>query len=234
MAQSEVVFVIVAGLCLLAITAYVTQKLDSHRQLQRNLKYSLNQEIAQLDHLLNNIPSVLMTEPLYRLLTTQLKQYCQQKALINNDPQSQKDSEWIDQIIQKGFQKTAPPSTLTLLEDEQQVSSATQAIIELAKWLNQQKEPHANMAHELLHYCKQCLETISIDKMLFDAIRCEQEKGAQVAIHQFRNCLVTLENQPHLAQNDLQLYKIRTYIDQLEQLIFEQKTNPTATKTVDN
>jgi hypothetical protein len=219
MAQSEAVFVIILGISILAIAAYIIQKVDNQRQLQRNLKHAINQNIAQVDHLLQSIPSALMTEPLYNYLTYELRNLCLQKNQIDKDPKSAQYLEWANQLVSNGFEKSTSSSSLTLLENEADLSPSTLAIIELAKWLNQQSSHNPELTNELLHYSKACLDILSIDKMIFEAIRCETEKGPQVAIHQFRNCLFTLENQLSTIQSDLQLYKIRTHIDELEQTI---------------
>lgn len=111
---------------------------------------------------------------------------------------------------------------MTLTRDLNETLMATGAIKQLAQWLNKtNQKPSADhqSINEMLRYTQECFQLLAVDKMAHEATECEQMRGAKVAIHQFRNCLTTLESFDHWQLADRQGYEIRTHIAQLEEKI---------------
>ncbi|WP_028471376.1 hypothetical protein [Neptunomonas japonica] len=213
---TAIIIVIVIGV--LIGVAIIIQSIEHQRQQKRTRMQAIRNTIRNTEQLYGALPSCLVSEPLNHLISQHINSQWKNLLLLDNNAALQKAAQ---ESLQKlsGFSpdNTYPAGSLTLLNDKNEAQKTTQAARELSQWLQTLKKSSisAQIINDLLSHLQYSHAQANIDCMIFDAIECEQMKGARVSIHQYKNCLNSLNNMHYFQKHDRQVFELSSHIETL-------------------
>ncbi|BBB30561.1 hypothetical protein [Neptunomonas japonica] len=213
---TAIIIVIVIGV-LIGVTIII-QSIENQRQQKRTRMQAIRNNIRNVEQLYDTLPSGLVSEQLNHLVSQHINFQWKNLLLLDNTSASQKAAQESLQRL-SGFSpdNTYPAGSLTLLNDKNEAQKATLAARELSQWLQTLKKNStaAHTINDLLTHLQYCHAQANIDCMIFDAIECEQMKGRKVSIHQYKNCLNSLNNMHHFQKHDRQVFELSSHIEAL-------------------
>lgn len=216
MSSTQTALLIVAMVVALAATAFIVQTLESQRQQKRARMQALRREIRHSQTLLEALQGPFMSEELHRFIYQHQLYHWQQLSTLDT-----RAHQGLVSCQQAASQPPAPfhypEGSLTLLADRAATLRAYSAVQQLYQWLKSLSTgANSREIRSFVKHAKACHRQARIEGMLFDAIECEQARGAEVALPHYRSCLSALEKLDYREQLDRQIYELRRYIDQLE------------------
>ncbi|RVU32124.1 hypothetical protein [Neptunomonas marina] len=225
MTPAETGFVIIIVVITLAGAAFVVQSLENQRQQKRSALRALRADIRYAEQIRDGFPSELMSPQLAEFLSHYLTAQWRKLLTLDNSAAMQNAAK------ASVSQQPSPPTpykagSLTRLHDKDQALKAAAMSKELAAWLknlaNRNRQSTSTIS-ELLKYCHYCVQQVAVDGLVFDALEYQAVKGPKPALHQFKNCLHTLERIDHRHFTDRQIYELRTYVTELEASLQDAK-----------
>ena len=210
--------IIVIALGILISVVIIIQNIENHRQQNRVRMQSIRNNIRHVEQLYNALPQRLISEPLHHFISQHLLSQWRKLMLLDNTPSSQKAAEQsLHRLSNFSPDNTYPTGSLTLLNTKTEAQQAAQATRELAQWLKTLKNSGiaAQVLHDTASHLQLCHSQANIDWMIFDAIEYEHTKGAKASIHQYNNCLNSLNNMQHSQKHDRQVFELNCHIEAL-------------------
>ncbi|WP_293267135.1 hypothetical protein [Neptunomonas sp.] len=213
---TAITIIIVVGV--LISLAYIVQSIENQRQQKRARIQAIRNNIRNVERLYDTLPNRVIPEQLNHFISHHLHSQWKKILLLDNNSSFQKAAQQsLQNSSEFSVDNTYPSGSLTLLSDQREAQKTMTAAQELSQWLQMLKKssPQSQTINDLLSHLQYCHAQASIDRMLFDAIECEQTKGAKVSIPQYKNCLNSLDNMHYSQKNDRQVFELNNHIEAL-------------------
>lgn len=224
MGPTEIGLLILGGVSLMAIFAFVAQNIENTRRERQLRIMALKDSVRRAHHLLTSYPPVFMTLEIKKLLGTYLEQKWDAIYALDNSEESQKQIARA-QAIKTEVIEPVPhtPGSLTVFPDPMSAQRARSAIEEFSRFLADAERKHEIHSKIRKGYQKQlqiAQTRAKFDADIFEALQIEAIASSEAALPKMRNAFNNLENiskQHNLQNMDRQIYELRTYVDNMIQ-----------------
>ncbi|WP_027854220.1 hypothetical protein [Marinobacterium litorale] len=225
MTPTETGMLILGGVAVLAITAYIVQSIESQRRARRMRLLALKDQIRRADHLLASLPSFYVTPDMRNLLIRYMEKRWRLVMELDANPVHGRELERLNGIAAQPFDPGQYPQGSLTHSDTRDNARRNRALIrELAQFitdLQKQNQVNKNTAQEMIRHLKQSYTRLTIELELMDAQQTEEVAGPQVALHSYKSALTRLQGFNNAYQIDAQIFALTRKIEQCEKIAEE-------------
>lgn len=220
MSPTETGLLILAAILLCTLVASLTQHLVSRRQRRLARSTELQENMAHLNYLADNLPAPFQSPDIRHALAASLSLTLTELQQLTPRACSEQQRQALEQHLAQAPEEPAlPPGALTRLPDQHSARRVRALLRDLAQLLRLQQERHElplEMAELCLRHIKSGYHRVSCDLAIMDAQAMEAGGRAQLAAHQYRSCLSKLRA-IHAMQNTApQIQNLQAHLEQLE------------------
>lgn len=221
MSPTQIGILILVGIAVLLVTAYIAQTLEMQRRARRMRLLALKDQIRRADHLLSTLPSFYVTADIRAALIKYMKWRWQQVMELDRSPSSATELERLNQLAGERFEPGQyPVGALTFSQDRETARRARALLRELARFMADQQKLELfsrNALLEMIRQIKQGYTRLTIELEIMDAQQTESISGPQVALHGYRSALNRLLRFDDAHQIDAQTQALAHKVAQCEQ-----------------
>ena len=232
MGPTEIGMLIMGGIILMAVTSYVVQLIEAQRRERRMKLLMLKDQIRRADHLVHSLPAFFVTQDIRTLLLQYMEARWKQVIELDPTAEHRKQLDQIARLRGAPFDPGQYPiGCLTQSQDRETARRSRALLRELVQFLGDiQKAGMFSTAAlaRLTDKIKQSYTRLTIELELFDAQETEQTAGPQVALHQYRSCLLKLQGFNDSHQIDAQIFELSHKVEQCQAIADEIKAKADA------
>ncbi|NVK43328.1 MAG: hypothetical protein HWE39_18960 [Oceanospirillaceae bacterium] len=196
MSPTETGLLILAGVLAMAVAAYVAQQVENRRQARRLQVMALKDTVRRAGYLLENLPAQFQTPEIRQVIGTTISQLLERLQQLERKVEYRQQQEALQQQLdQPPASPPFPAGSLTLMPDRDSARRARAMLRELGQFIRQQHEKgelSLQAASTTLRQVKSGYHRVTCDLSILDSLEIENNRGPQVAVHQFRSCLSKL------------------------------------------
>lgn len=225
MSPTQIGMLILGGILVMAITAYIIQSIEAQRRQRRMKLLALRDQIRRADHLLGSLPSFYVTPDIRAVLIKYMELRWRQVVELDANPTYRKEMEKLAQQASEPFEPGHyPAGSLTYCSDRDTGRRARALLRELAQFLidlQKQQLFSQQTLNEMIRHIKQSYSRITIELELMDAQMTEEISGPQVALHTYRSAMTKLQSFNNAYQIDAQIFALTRKIEECERVAEE-------------
>lgn len=219
MTPTQIGLIIIVGVVIMALFAYVAQNIENTRR-ERQLKImELKFSIRRAQHLLSSFPDLFLTTDIKQLLIRYLKHKWEQILELEDLPEHKRQLEKLHEIEKQAIQPPVhPEGSLTAFADAGSAAQAQGVLKEFLKFLidaQQKGEISKTVEQQFEKRAKRAYKRIACDLSIFEGLAIEAMNGGSAALPKLRTCFINLDTLNHDHSMDRQVYELRTYVDRL-------------------
>ena len=221
MSPTQIGILILVGIAILLITAYIAQTLEMQRRARRMRLLALKDQIRRAEHLLSSLPAFYVTPAIRAALIQYMRWRWQQVMELDRSPSCAQELERLKQLASEQFEPGQyPPGALTYTQDRDSARHTRALLRELARFLADLQKADLFTRPALLDMVRQIKQgytRLTIELEIMDAQQTEAISGPQVALHAYRNALSRLLRFEEAHQIDAQTQALAHKVAQCEQ-----------------
>lgn len=221
MSPTQIGILILGGIAVLIVTAYIAQTLEMQRREKRMRLLALKDQIRRADHLLSSLPTFYVTADIRTALIKYMQWRWQQVMELERNPAIARELERLNQLASERFEPGLyPDGALTFSQDRDSARRARALLRELARFMADLQKLNLFSQHTLVtivRQIKQGYTRLTIELELMDAQQTEAISGPQVALHSYRNALTRLLRFDGAHQIEAQTQALARKVAQCEQ-----------------
>lgn len=227
MSPTQVGILILGGILVLAVTAYIVQTIETQRREKRMRLLALRDQIRRADHLLSNLPAFYISPDIRSILIKYMDLRWHQMLELERSPIYQQELEKLAQRASEPFEPGQyPAGSLTYAPDRNTARSTRALLRELAQFLADLQKQNLfskNGFQAMLRQIKQSYSRLTIELEIMDAQQTEQVAGPAVALHTYRSALSRLQNFNDAYQIDVQIFALSRKLEECQKIADEQR-----------
>lgn len=217
MSPTQIAALILGGILLLAVTAYLVQSIEAQRRQRQMRLLQLRDQIRRADHLFGSLPAFFVTPEIRALLLRYMEVRWKQVMELDRSDEPHKQLARLEEMAHQPFDPGQYPNgQLTQSPDRESARRSRALLRELAQFLVDLQKVGMfgnDTLAQLIQRVKQSYTRLTIELELLDAQETEQIAGPQVALHQYRSCLMKLQGFNNANQIDAQIFALQNRID---------------------
>jgi len=225
MSPTQIGMLILGGIGVIAVTAYIIQSIETQRRQRRMKLLALKDQIRRADHLLGSLPSFYVTPDIRTVLIKYMEMKWSQVVELDANPAYRNEMEKLAQQASEPFDPGNYPSgSLTYCDDRETARRSRALLRELAQFLIelQKQQMFSQQAlNGMVRHIKQSYSRLTIELELMDGQMTEEVSGPQVALHTYRSALRRLEGFNDAYQIDVQIFALTRKIEECERVADE-------------
>lgn len=220
MSPTEVGLLILAAILVCTLAAGLTQQVVSRHRSRRVRIAELRDEIRHLSYLAQNLPAPFQSAEIRSALATNLT--LQLNKLKQLAPRACREEERLAQALhltESLDESPLPAAALTQLPDQPSARRVRALLRDLAQLLQKHQdnhELHEDLAQRCQRHIKSGYHRVSCDLSIMEAQALEARGRAQLAVHQYRNCLGKLRAIRSMQNTTAQIQNLQLHLDNLE------------------
>jgi hypothetical protein len=222
MSPTQIGFLILGGIVVLAVTAYIVQTLETQRRQRQMRLLMLRDQIRRADHLLSALPAFYVTPDIRTVLIKYMERRWQQVMELDRNPAYAKEVERLTQLAGERFDPGQyPAGSLTFSQDRDAARRSRALLRELAQFLTDLQKQNLFSQSALvpmIRHIKQSYTRLTIELEIMDAQQTEEVAGPQVALHSYRSALTRLQGFNNAYQIDAQIFALARKVEECEQV----------------
>lgn len=223
---------ILGGIVVMAVTAYVVQLVETQRRERRMKLLTLKDQIRRADHLFSSLPAFFVTQEIRGILLRYMEARWKQVIELDPTPEHHKQLDETAKLRALPFDPGQyPAGRLTQSPDRETARRSRALLRELAQFLVELQKSgmfSGNALNQLVQTVKQSYTRLTIELELLDAQETERVAGPQVALHPYRSCLLKLQGFNGAHQIDAQIFELSRKIDECQKVADEMKAQADA------
>lgn len=227
MSPTQIGILILGGILVLAVTAYIVQTIETQRREKRMRLLALRDQIRRADHLLSNLPPFYISPDIRSILIKYMDLRWHQMIELERNPSYQQELEKLAQRASEPFDPgNYPAGSLTHSPDRNTARSTRALLRELAQFLTDLQKQNLfgkNALQAMLRHIKQSYTRLTIELEIMDAQQTEEVAGPQVALHTYRSALTRLQNFNDAYQIDVQIFALSRKMEECQKIADEQR-----------
>ncbi|TCK07630.1 hypothetical protein [Marinobacterium mangrovicola] len=227
MSPTQIGILILGGILVLAVTAYIVQTIETQRREKRMRLLALRDQIRRADHLLSNLPPFYISPDIRSILIKYMDLRWHQMIELERNPSYQQELEKLAQRASEPFDPgNYPAGSLTHSPDRNTARSTRALLRELAQFLTDLQKQNLfgkNALQAMLRHIKQSYTRLTIELEIMDAQQTEEVAGPQVALHTYRSALTRLQNFNDAYQIDVQVFALSRKLEECQKIADEQR-----------
>lgn len=225
MSPTQIGVLILGGIGVMAITAYIIQSIEAQRRERRMRLLAIRDQIRRADHLLGSLPSFYITPDIRAVLIKYMELRWQNAIEIDANPAFKNEVEKLAQLASEPFEPGLyPGGSLTYCSDRDTARRSRALLRELAQFLTDLQKQNLfsqQTLNAMIKHIKQSYSRLTIELELMDAQMTEEISGPQVALHTYRSALTRLQGFNNAYQIDAQIFALTRKVESCEQVAEE-------------
>ncbi|SEG34543.1 hypothetical protein [Marinobacterium lutimaris] len=227
MGPTQIGILILGGILVLAVTAYIVQTIETQRREKRMRLLALRDQIRRADHLLTNLPAFYISPDIRSVLIKYMDLRWHQMIELERSPNYRQELEKLAQRASEPFEPGNYPSGSLTHSPDRNTARSTRALLrELAQFLTDLQKQNLfskGALHAMLRHIKQSYTRLTIELEIMDAQQTEQVAGPQVALHTYRSALTRLQSFNDAYQIDVQIFALSKKLEECQNIADEQR-----------
>lgn len=226
MTPTQIGLLILGGLTVFIVGALVMQGIENQRRQKRLRLLALKDQIRRADHLFHALPALLRSASMDQLLINYLIQHWREIDSLDGTAGARAQLSKLNERAKMLSDGPASASGLTLFPDRDQARGARAIMREFAQFLTDlTKTGRYTVAQiqPIMNQAKIAYARARLDLELMDAQLLDKNRGAAVALHQYRSCLKTIEKLGNYVRMENQLAHAQNLLQQAEMRAEQQR-----------
>lgn len=219
MGPTEIGLLIITGVIVMALFAYVAQNIENNRRERQLRIMQLKKSIRHASHLLLSFPPMYMTTEIQQLLVRYLQQKWEMIIELEDTPENRAQ---LDKLTERGKERVEPvpfpEGSLTAFPDANSAAQAQGIVKEFLKFLieaEQKGEISKAIKQKFESRAQRAFKLSRCELDIFEGIAIEAMNGGSAALPKLKTCFIALDNLNRDHSLDRQVYELRTYVDRL-------------------
>lgn len=225
MSPTQIGMLILGGIGVMAVTAYVIQSVEAQRRERRMKLLAIKDQIRRADHLLSSLPSFYVTPDIRAVLIKYMELRWQNAIELDSNPAYRQEIAKLEQLASEPFEPGLyPTGSLTYCSDRDTARRSRALLRELAQFLTDLQKQQLfsqQTLNGMIRHIKQSYSRLTIELELMDAQMTEEISGPQVALHTYRSALTRLQGFNNAYQIDVQIFALTQKIEVCERVAEE-------------
>lgn len=227
MSPTQIGILILGGIVVLAVTAYIVQTIETQRRERRMKLLALRDQIRRADHLLSSLPAFYISPDIRTVLIKYMDRRWHQMLELERNPAYQQEIQKLAQRASEPFEPGQYPSGSLTHSPDRNTARSTRALLrELAQFLidlQKQNLFSKGALQQMVRHIKQSYTRLTIELEIMDAQQTEQVAGPQVALHTYRSALTRLQSFNDAYQIDVQIFALSRKVEECQGIADEQR-----------
>lgn len=217
MNPTETGILILGGIVVMAITAFIVQSIENERRERHMRLLRLRDQIRRANHLYHNVPRFYVPQEVYQALLHYMEN--RWKEIIELEPSANNRAklEEIAELRAAPFETEAyPEGALTYAPDRETARRLRALLRELAQFFQDAQTSRLfsnTLIQRMVSDIKQGYTRLTIELELMDAKDTEELAGLHVALHQYRSSMLKLQQFNDVHQIDPQIFALSRKIE---------------------
>ncbi|KEA63996.1 hypothetical protein ADIMK_1731 [Marinobacterium lacunae] len=225
MSPTQIGMLILGGILVMAVTAYIIQSIETQRRERRMKLLALKDQIRRADHLLGSLPAFYVTPDIRAVLIKYMELRWQQVLELDSNPIYKKELDKLTEQASTPFEPGQYPSgSLTYCSDRDTARRSRALLRELAQFLTDLQKQQLfsqQTLNAMIKHIKLSYSRLTIELELMDAQTTEELSGPQVALHTYRSAMARLQGFNSAYQIDAQIFALSRKIESCEKVAEE-------------
>ncbi|WP_432698242.1 hypothetical protein ACQUQP_07835 [Marinobacterium sp. YM272] len=227
MSPTQIGILILGGIVVLAVTAYIVQTIETQRRERRLKLLALRDQIRRADHLLTSLPAFYISPDIRTVLIKYMERRWHQMLELERNAAYQQELQRLTQRASEPFEPGQYPSGSLTHSPDRNMARSTRALLrELAQFLTELQKQNLfskGALQQMVRHIKQSYTRLTIELEIMDAQQTEQVAGPQVALHAYRSALTRLQNFNDAYQIDVQIFALTRKVEECQQVADEYR-----------